>query len=321
MGGAGYIGSYTAHALSAAGFSPVIIDNLSKGYRSFVPTYPFHEIDIASRDSLAAFFEGESVDAVIHFAALTEVGGSMNDPAEYYRVNVAGTINLVQAMEKASVNTLVFSSSAAVYGNPDGNPISEEHPLGPINPYGRTKMMMEQIMADCEAAWGLEWVALRYFNAAGADVNLPCGEWHVPETHLIPNILRSAAGFGGGLELYGTCHPTPDGTAIRDYIHVSDLAGAHLAALKYLDTGRSGAFNLGIGRGFSVKEVISAAEDVLGKQISYLEKPSRPGDPPSLVADSTRARENFDWSPKIRDLRAIVESAWDWYEKNGFNPE
>ena len=320
VGGAGYIGSHTAYALSDAGYSPVIVDDLSKGYRDFVPDFEFHEIDITAPDVLDDFFARANVEAVVHFAALTEVGGSMRDPAEYYRVNVAGTINLVQAMCKASVDKLVFSSSAAVYGRPKTTPIAESHPLTPINPYGRTKMMMEQIMADCERASGLSWVALRYFNAAGAVVGLPCGEWHVPETHLVPNILRSAAGLSPVLELYGTDHPTSDGTAIRDYIHVADLAEAHVAALKYLEPQKSSVFNLGIGKGFSVREVIKAAEEVLGKPIPYVEKPIREGDPPSLVADATLARAELGWIPRKTDIHEIVESAWRWFETNGFHP-
>lgn len=320
VGGAGYIGANTVHALASAGYRPIVLDNLSKGYRSFVPGVELVEVDITSKEALCDFFDRTSVDAVIHFAALTEVGGSMRDPAEYYRVNVAGTILLVQAMLNASVDKLVFSSSAAVYGTPAAVPITEEHPLAPINPYGRTKMMMEQIMADCQKAAGLAWVALRYFNAAGAETTLPCGEWHVPETHLVPNILRSAAGKNRVLELYGTDHPTHDGTAVRDYIHVTDLANAHVAALRYLEKGSSGVFNLGIGKGFSVKEVIQAAEEVVGQTIPFVEKPIRLGDPPSLVADSSKAQKELGWKPQRTDIHAIVKSAWDWYEQYGFDP-
>lgn len=320
-GGAGYIGSNTCHALAKAGFSPIIVDDLSKGHARFAQPFELRVLDITDESRLGALLLEVRPAAVIHFAALTEVGGSMREPVDYYRVNVQGTISLLRAMLKANVTKLVFSSSAATYGTPVHVPIREDHPTAPINPYGRTKLMMEQIMADCRGAHGLDWIALRYFNAAGANPELSCGEWHIPETHLIPNILRAAKGELQALELYGTNHPTPDGTAVRDYIHVTDLADAHVKALALVLQGGVGeALNLGVGQGFSVREVINAASRVLGRPVPFVEKPERPGDPPSLVADASSARQRLGWSPKFQTIDAIIESAWQWHERHGFGP-
>jgi UDP-glucose-4-epimerase GalE len=321
-GGAGYIGSNTCHALAEAGFSPVIVDNLSKGHARFAEPFELHVLDITDEPGLTALLLEVKPAAVIHFAALTEVGGSMREPVDYYRVNVQGTISLLRAMLAANVTKLVFSSSAATYGTPMHVPIREDHPTAPINPYGRTKLMMEQIMADCRGAHGLDWIALRYFNAAGANPELSCGEWHTPETHLIPNILRAAKGELPALELYGTDHPTPDGTAVRDYIHVTDLADAHVKALGLVLQGGVGeALNLGVGQGFSVRQVIDSASRVLGRSVPFVEKPQRPGDPPSLVADASRARQRLSWSAKYQTIDSIIESAWQWHERHGFGPQ
>ncbi len=317
-GGAGYIGSTTAHNLLRAEYTPIILDNFSKGHRSFVEGMELFEADITDADAIDTIFKHNEYDGVIHFAALSEVGESMRDPLSFYRTNIYGTTNLLRAMQNHGVDRFVFSSTAAVYGTPETVPILESAPLKPINPYGATKVAVERMLADCAEAWDLKWIALRYFNAAGADPDLPCGEWHNPETHLIPNILKVAAGKRDHLDLFGTDHPTPDGTAIRDYIHVSDLADAHIAALKAMETSSGQSYNLGIGRGFSVLEVIQAARDVTGKPIGVQEKPRRPGDPPALVADSGRAQTELDWRPRYDTVEDIVRSAWEWYEKNGF---
>lgn len=320
-GGAGYIGSNTCHALAAAGFRPVIVDDLSKGHAEFAAPFELHVLDITDEPRLLEVMQAVAPQAVIHFAAFTEVGGSMRAPVDYYRVNVQGTVSLLRAMLACDVTKLVFSSSAATYGTPVHVPIREDHPLSPINPYGRTKLMMEQIMADCRAAHGLDWIALRYFNAAGANVELDCGEWHQPETHLIPNILRAAIGDIPALELYGTDHPTPDGTAVRDYIHVSDLADAHVRALQLaLQGGLGQALNLGVGQGFSVRQVIEAASKVVGQTVPFVERPIRPGDPPALVADAGAARQVLGWSPRFKDIEEIIHSAWQWHQRRGFGP-
>jgi UDP-glucose-4-epimerase GalE len=318
-GGAGYIGSNTAHALAAVGHHPVIFDDFSRGHREFSAGFDVVEGDVTRPDHLAAAFAKHAIGAVVHFAALIEVGESVRAPAEYHRVNVGGTACLLAAMRHGGVERIVFSSSAAVYGAPSQVPIPESHALVPVNPYGRTKLAIEGMLADCEAAYGLRFAALRYFNAAGANPSLPCGEWHDPETHLVPNLLRAAAGRKPCLELFGTSHPTPDGTAIRDYVHVSDLADAHAKALELLDRAPGGrALNLGTGRGFSVREVIGAARRVTGKEIPAKELPIREGDPPSLVADASQARELLGFAPRYTAIDDIVASAWEWYGKNGF---
>jgi UDP-glucose-4-epimerase GalE len=320
-GGAGYIGSNTAFALAAAGFEPVIFDDFSRGHRSFVPGFEVIAGDVTRPEDLDRAFAAGPFAAVIHFAALIEVGESVRDPAEYWRVNVGGAACLLGAMRRAGVSRIVFSSTAAVYGTPATVPIPETADLSPINPYGWTKRTVEGMLSDCAAAWGLRFAALRYFNAAGAVPDLPCGEWHEPETHLIPNALRAAAGLKDHLDLYGTDHPTPDGTAVRDYVHVADLAAAHVAALGLLEREPGGrALNLGTGRGFSVREVIDAVERVAGRQIQVVEGPIRRGDPPALVADPSRARAALGFTPRHTDIDDIVGSAWEWYRQRGFGP-
>jgi UDP-glucose-4-epimerase GalE len=319
-GGAGFIGSTTAHALAAAGYEPVIFDDFSRGHRSFVEGFEVVEGDVTVPADLDRAFTAGPIDAVIHFAALIEVGESVRDPAAFYRINVGGAACLLGAMKRAGVSRIVFSSTAAVYGTPSKVPIPESAPLSPINPYGMTKRTVERLLADCEAAWDLRFTALRYFNAAGAVPDLPCGEWHEPETHLVPNALRAAAGLKDHLELFGTDHPTPDGTAVRDYVHVADLAGAHVAALGLMEREPGGrALNLGTGRGFSVREVIDAARRVTGRDIPVVERPIREGDPPALVADASRARAELAWTPRHTDIDDIVGSAWEWYKERGFS--
>jgi len=274
------------------------------------------EGDLLDRGALQATFEQHPIDAVMHFAALTAVGESVSDPQSYYRNNVTGTLHLLDAMRGHDVDRLVFSSSAAVYGNPDRIPIPEEHAKQPVNPYGRTKWMMEQILADYAQAYGLRSISLRYFNAAGSDPEGDIGEWHDPETHLIPIVLEAALGDRPRIEIFGTDYDTPDGTCIRDYIHVVDLAEAHLLALEYLTAGGDcGAFNLGTGEGHSVREVIDACQKVSGKEIPVLEGPRRPGDPPALIADPSLAREELQWEAKHPRLEEIVRTAWAWMNR------
>lgn len=318
-GGAGYIGSYTCHALAAAGHRPIVFDDFSRGCRELAAPFAAVEGDVTRPEDLDRAFAAHAVGAVVHFAALIEVGESVRAPAEFYRVNVGGSACLLAALRRAGVDRIVFSSSAAVYGAPARVPIPEDHALVPVNPYGRTKLAVEELLADCGRAYGLRYAALRYFNAAGADPSLPCGERHDPETHLVPNVLRAAAGVTPCLELYGADHPTPDGTAIRDYVHVSDLADAHVRALGLLERSPGGhRLNLGTGRGFSVREVVDAAGRVTGREIPVKVLPIREGDPPALVADPSRAKELLGFSPRFTRIDDIVASAWEWYRKNGF---
>ena len=318
-GGAGYIGANAAHALAAAGHRPIVFDDFSRGHRGFAAGFDVVEGDVTRPNDVDRAFSKHAIGAVVHFAALTEVGESVRAPAEFYRVNVGGTACLLSAMRRAGVDRIVFSSSAAVYGAPAKTPIPEDHELEPVNPYGRTKLAVEELLAKCEAAYGLRFAALRYFNAAGASPELPCGEWHDPETHLVPNALRAAAGLLPCLELYGTDHPTKDGTAIRDYVHVFDLANAHVAALELLGEAPGGhRLNLGTGRGFSVREVVDAARRVTGVEIPVKTLPIREGDPPALVADPSKAKQLLGFAPRLTRIDDIVASAWEWYGKNGF---
>ncbi|PID38690.1 MAG: UDP-glucose 4-epimerase GalE [Proteobacteria bacterium] len=328
-GGAGFIGSTTAHHLRRAGYSPIVLDDFSRGHRCFVSDFKTFEADIADVGAVQRILEEERIEAVLHFAARIEIGESVRAPLKYYETNVSGTVSLLSAMERAEVSRLVFSSSAAVYGEPTKTPIPEDHPVAPVNPYGHTKAMMEQIIADWGDAPSIgaqprpSWIALRYFNAAGADTSLFCGEWHQPETHLIPNALRAAAGLTPELSLFGTDHPTPDGTAVRDYIHVADLAAAHVAAVERLFVSEQSvnrAFNLGTGKGCSVRAVIDTASAVTGKPVRYSEQPIRAGDPPALVAAAAAAQTELGWTPKRSDLETIVGDAWTWFNEHGFTP-
>lgn len=313
-GGAGYIGSHMVRHLLASGHQPVVLDNLSTGHREAVGDAPLVEGDLMDRAALAGLFAGTRFDAVIHFCARSLVGESVEQPYAYYENNVGGTLNLLQAMREAGVARLVFSSTAAVFGQPQAPLIDEQHATAPINPYGASKLMVERILADAHRAYGLRSVALRYFNAAGADPSGDIGESHQPETHLIPNVLRSALGQGAGLKVFGDDYATADGTCVRDYVHVNDLAAAHLQALGFMDA-HEGAhvFNLGNGQGFTVLQVIEAARRVTGVEIPFERAPRRAGDPAVLVASSARARQALGWTPRYSDIGAIIETAWRWH--------
>jgi UDP-arabinose 4-epimerase len=313
-GGAGYIGSHACKALALAGYRPVVFDNLSRGHREAVRWGPLVEGDTTDRVKVAAALEAHHAFAVMHFAAFAYVGESVTDPALYYRNNLAGTLSLLDAMVDAGVDKIVFSSTCATYGNPPKVPMRETTPQLPVNPYGETKLAIERALHWYDQAYGLRSVSLRYFNAAGADPEGEIGELHDPETHLIPLILQTALGQRPHIDIYGTDYPTPDGTAIRDYIHVQDLAEAHLRALEHLAAGRdSTALNLGTGRGHSVREVIRIAEKVTGRPIPCRETPRRPGDPPALVADPSLAAEVLGWRARVSDLETIVRTALAWH--------
>jgi UDP-glucose 4-epimerase len=313
-GGAGYIGSHMVRHLLARGHEAVVFDNLSTGHRAAVGAAPLVVGDLLDPPALARLFAGTRFDAVMHFCARSLVGESVEQPYAYYQNNVAGTLNLLQAMQAAGVQRLVFSSTAAVFGQPQGPLIDEQHPTQPINPYGASKLMVERMLADAHHAYGLRSVALRYFNAAGADPSGEIGESHDPETHLLPNVLRAALGQGAGLKVFGDDYATVDGTCVRDYVHVNDLAAAHLQALGFMDV-HDGAhvFNLGNGQGFTVLQVIQAARQVTGVPIACERAPRRAGDPAVLVASSARARELLGWQPAYGKIEAIIETAWRWH--------
>ena len=315
-GGAGYIGSHTAKHLAQAGLEPVVVDNLRHGHRWAIRWGPLVEMDLSDQTALECLFAKYRISAVIHFAAYAYVGESMRAPAEYFRNNVVNTLNLLDAMRAHGVSRIVFSSTCATYGDPLEVPIPEDHPQKPVNPYGESKVMVERLLKWYGQAYGLAWTALRYFNAAGADPDGELGEWHDPETHLIPRAIAAAEGDIPALDLFGTDYDTPDGTAVRDYIHVTDLAAAHLKALQRLERGgTSGAFNLGTGQGHSVREVISMVEQVSGNKVPVNECPRRPGDPPLLVANPGRACRELGWTPQFSTLRQVIETACEWYRK------
>jgi UDP-arabinose 4-epimerase len=314
-GGAGYIGSHACKVLARAGYQPVVFDNLSRGHREAVRWGPLIEGSLAQRGKLAAALADHRVSVVMHFAAYAYVGESVTDPALYYANNFGGSLALLEAMREVGVGKIVFSSTCATYGTPAQVPIRETMPQLPVNPYGETKLAIERALRWYGDAYGLRWASLRYFNAAGADPEGEIGEWHEPETHLVPLVLEAAIGDRPQIDIYGTDYPTPDGTAIRDYIHVQDLAEAHLRALEHLGAGgQSAALNLGTGRGHSVREVIRAAEAVSGKPVPYRETARRPGDPPVLVADPSLAAELLGWRAQISDLDTIVRTALAWHE-------
>ncbi|WP_343714468.1 UDP-glucose 4-epimerase GalE [Inquilinus sp.] len=316
-GGAGYIGSHTCKALVAAGFVPVTIDNLSRGHRDFVKWGPLEQADIGDGAALDRVMAQHRPVAILHFAALTYVGESVTEPALYYRNNVAGSLSLLEAARRHGVGNVVFSSTCATYGPPERSPIAEDTPQHPIHPYGASKLMIERMLADFAAAYGLRWAALRYFNACGADPDAEIGEAHDPETHLIPLVLMAAAGDRPHIDILGDDYPTSDGTCIRDYIHVTDLADAHVRALRYLlADGAPRAFNLGTGTGHTVREVIAAVERVTGRPVPVRLSPPRPGDSPSLVADPSLAASVLGFRPRF-GLEDSIRTAWAWYLKQG----
>lgn len=318
-GGAGYIGSHAVLALQQAGFEVVVLDNLSNGHRELIEDGLKVQLmvgDISDRPLLDHLFSTYPITAVMHFAAYMAVGESVVNPAKYYRNNVAGTLTLLEAMVAADIKQFVFSSTCALYGIPQFIPLTEDHTQAPISPYASSKQMVEQLLADFDAAYGLKSVCFRYFNAAGADPNGWLGEDHTPETHLIPLVLLAALDRSKTISIFGTDYPTPDGTCIRDYIHVTDLANAHVLGLQYLqDGGNSDVFNLGNGNGFSVREVIEAARMVTQQTINVVERDRRPGDPPVLVGSSEKAQRVLHWQPQYTDLAQILAHAWQWHQK------
>jgi len=318
-GGAGYIGSHACKALARAGYRVVVLDNLGAGHRWAVKWGDLVEADIADRDAVAAVrnaLQRYDIFAVMHFAAFLDVGESVREPAKYYRNNVTGALNVLEAMAAAGVKHFVFSSTCATYGEPIETPIEETHPQRPINSYGESKLAVERALPHIERAYGIRSVALRYFNAAGADPDGEIGEDHSPEIHVIPRAVEAATG-GAGLQVFGDDYPTPDGTCLRDYVHVSDLADAHLKALESLvETGKSGAYNLGTGRPTSVREIISAVERATGRTVPWTIAPRRPGDPAVLYASPHKAMADLHWTPRFTDIDTIVATAWRWHQSH-----
>jgi len=317
-GGAGYIGSHAVLALKKSGYQVIILDNLVYGHQDLVENVLQVEMiigDTGDRPLLDQVFQTHKIDAVMHFSAYAYVGESVTNPEKYYRNNVVGTLTLLEAMLAADVKKFVFSSTCATYGVPQTIPIPEDHPQNPINPYGMTKLMVEKILADFNTAYDFRSVCFRYFNAAGAEPNGLLGEDHNPETHLIPLTLLTALGQREAISIFGLDYPTADGTCFRDYIHVNDLADAHILGLEYLlNGGTSDFFNLGNSNGFSVKEVIATAEQVTGRKIVVIESDCRPGDPPALVGTSEKARKILGWQPQYSDLHTIISHAWQWHQ-------
>lgn len=316
VGGAGYIGSHMVKMLLAQGHEVITFDNLSSGYRDAVVGGSFVQADLADKAALDEVFVKYAPDAVMHFASYIQVGESVRHPDKYYLNNFTNTMNLLDAMVKHGVNYFIFSSTAAVFGEPEYVPIDEAHAKNPLNPYGRSKLMVEQALGDYERAYGIKSVCLRYFNAAGADPEGQLGERHEPETHLIPLVLQAISGRRDNITVFGRDYDTPDGTCIRDYIHIVDLCSAHLLALqKLMETNTSRRYNLGNGNGFSVQEVIAAAQKVTGKPINVAEGERREGDPARLVADASLARSELGWKPVYADLETIIQHAWQWESK------
>jgi len=313
-GGAGYIGSHACKALTQAGYIPISYDNLVYGHESAVKWGPLETGDINDRDRLDEVIDQYRPAAVMHFAAYAYVGESVENPGKYYRNNVLGTLTLLEAMRDSGIDKLIFSSTCATYGVPQIVPITEDHPQAPINPYGSSKLMIERMLNDFDIAHKMRSISLRYFNAAGADPDSEIGEDHDPETHLIPLVLDAAMGKRPHITIYGTDYDTEDGTCVRDYIHVTDLADAHVLALKALEEGAgTTAYNLGNGKGFSVKEVIEVAENVTGKKIPVQVGERRVGDPPRLVGDAGQISAALHWTPRFTDLESIIGSAWNWH--------
>jgi UDP-glucose 4-epimerase len=319
-GGAGYIGSHTVRLLLKQGHDVTVVDNLSKGYRHNVPAERLRELDLSDTGALTSLLREKQCDAVIHFAAFIAVGESMREPARYFTNNVAGSLSLLDAMVQAGVKHIVFSSTAAVYGNPHTSPILETFPIQAVNPYGESKVMVETLLGWFDQIHQLTSVCLRYFNASGADPEAALGEEHEPETHLIPLVIR-AAQTGRPVTIFGDDYATPDGTCIRDYIHVNDLAQAHILAVEYLlNGGASDRFNVGTGAGSSVLEIVRTVEEVIGRKVPYVFGPRRQGDPPALVASSQKLRDRLGWSPHYADLRTIVKHAWNFASREAATP-
>ena len=315
-GGAGYIGSHACKVLAASGHQPVVFDNLSFGHRWAVKWGPLVEGDLADSDALAAAMKQHRIEAVMHFAAFINVGESMQKPGKYFRNNFSNAINLLDAMVECGVPSIVFSSTAAVYGDPETVPIPETHAKAPVNPYGESKLFVERALRWYNELHGIRSMALRYFNAAGADPDGEIGEDHSPESHLIPLVIHAVQGKRARVDIYGTDYPTPDGTAVRDYVHVMDLADAHVRALRYLnDGGQSTQINLGTGNGHSVREVIDQVASTAGKMVPSQDSPRRAGDPPVLVAAAGKGREVLGWEPRHSSLAEIVETAWKWHNR------
>jgi UDP-glucose-4-epimerase GalE len=320
-GGAGYIGSHAVRLFLSRGHDVWVYDNLSAGHRAAVPADRLIVADLAETHRLDQVLLERRIDAVVHFAAFAYVGESVKDPGKYYQNNLVNTLNLMESMRRHRVGRIVFSSTCATYGVPQQVPITESEPQKPINPYGNGKLAVEKALSDYTKAYDWGYAALRYFNAAGASPDGAIGEDHDPETHLIPLALEVALGKRPQLEIFGTDYPTPDGTCIRDYIHVDDLASAHLLALENLGPGKELRYNLGTGYGYSVREVIRLAEDVSGKKVAVKEGPRRPGDPPVLVAAADKVHQELGWRPAFSELRTILETAWNWHRKHpkGYN--
>jgi UDP-arabinose 4-epimerase len=312
-GGAGYVGSHACKAISSAGYTPVVYDNLERGHRWAVQWGPLEEGDLHDRKRLAEVLRQYRPAAAMHFAAYAYVAESVAEPARYFWNNVAGSVSLLEALREAGTRQFVFSSSCATFGVPESVPITEDHPQRPINPYGTSKLMVEQVLREYDRAYAMRSVSLRYFNAAGADPDTEIGESHDPETHLIPLVLLAASGKHDSITIHGSDYPTRDGTCVRDYVHVSDLADAHVLALKYLEkSGPTCSLNLGTGRGSSVAEVIAAAREVTGKPIRTISGKRREGDPPALVADAAYAKQVLGWEPRFPGIRTQIDHAWKW---------
>lgn len=317
VGGAGYIGSHVNKLLNKSGCKTVVFDNLVCGHRDAVKWGEFELGDLADRDQIRRCFRKYPIEAVMHFSAFAYVGESVIHPAKYYLNNVANTLNLLECMRESNVRYFIFSSTCATYGVPEEVPIGEEHPQRPVNPYGRSKLMVEDILEDYDKAYGIRHVNLRYFNAAGADPEGEIGERHDPETHLIPLAVYAALGINNDIRIFGTDYPTKDGTCIRDYIHVNDLSDAHIRALQYLrDKDMSNSFNLGNGTGHSVREIIDTVKRVSGKDFKVIEAERREGDPPVLISNYKKAVDVLDWRPQYADIDTIVETAYRWHSKN-----
>lgn len=312
-GGAGYIGSHAVYELQEAGHEPVVLDNLSEGHRSSVTGCEFTRIDLSDENGVKNVLEQADLDAVMHFAASAYVGESAENPQKYYFNNVVNTLKLLRAMRAVGISRFVFSGSCTVYGIPEESPITEDFPLQPISPYGRTKAAIEGVLTDYAEAYGLQYASLRYFNASGAMPDGSRGEDHSPETHLIPIVIEAAMGKRQCVTIFGTDYPTPDGTCIRDYIHVLDLGSAHVMALEALDKHAPMIYNLGTGTGHSVREVIDAVQEVSGRKVPVEDGKRRPGDPPALVSNPQKVHSEFGWEPRYPDLSTIVETAWKWH--------